>query len=138
MPIRRNQIKGNEEAEKAVLKEWEGLHDEHTVDMKVVYEWNDLAAWARMNGQTIHFGRLFVVMVLKGSQLPPGDALRRYKYCLCFQGNKVFTQNQEVAIFQEVGSQPACMETGKAADLRGCLDGNDIQLADARCAYIQA
>ena len=89
-----------------------------------------------MNGKIIHFGRLFGIMVLKGSELSKGDKRRKFKHRVCFQGKHVLTQNWEVAIFQEVGSSLACMESGKAADFHSCLLGNEPEQADARRAYI--
>ena len=55
-----------------------------------------------------------------------------------FGGNNVWTQHREVAIFQDMASQPAHLEASCAADAYGCLDGHDIQQADAEQAYAQA
>ena len=60
------------------------------------------------------------------------------KYRVVFQGNNVFTQNHEIALFQDIGSQPASMEAGKATDAFGCFEGHELQQADAMQAYIQA
>ncbi len=37
-----------------------------------------------------------------------------------------------------MGSPPATMEAGKAVDAYDCLDGNDIEQADAEQSYVQA
>ena len=55
-----------------------------------------------------------------------------------FQGNNVVDQDWTVAIFQDLGSAPANMEAGKAADAYGCFPGHATQQADAEQAYIQA
>ena len=55
-----------------------------------------------------------------------------------FQGNRVVDQNYDAALFQDLGSAPATMEASKAADFYGCVPGNDIQVADAEQAYVQA
>ena len=47
-------------------------------------------------------------------------------------------QNWDYAIFQDLGSSPASMEASKAADFVGCCPGNDVQIADAIQAYVQA
>ncbi len=41
-------------------------------------------------------------------------------------------------MFQDLGSQPASMEAGKAADCYGLFAGHDIEQADAEQAYVQA
>ena len=41
-------------------------------------------------------------------------------------------------MFQDLGSSPATMEAGKAADCIGCIPGNDTEQADAEQEYIQA
>ena len=41
-------------------------------------------------------------------------------------------------MFQDLGSAPATMEASKAADFCGCVPGNEIQVADADQAYVQA
>ena len=89
-------------------------------------------------------GRLFGIMVEKGSELPLYDAQgnrdprRKYKYRVVFQGNRVVNQNWEVAMFQNLGSSPATMEAGKVVDMFGCLPGHATEQADANQAYVQA
>ena len=41
-------------------------------------------------------------------------------------------------MFQDLGSSPSTMEAGKAADIVGCMKGNNVQQADAEQAYVQA
>ena len=77
-------------------------------------------------------------MVEKGSELAEGDPNRKFKYRVVFQGNNVVTQNWEAALFQDLGSSPASMETSKAADAYGSMLGHDLQQADAEQAYVQA
>ena len=66
------------------------------------------------------------------------DAPPVYKYRYVFQGNQVRDQNWDYAIFQDLGSSPASMEASKTADFVGCCPGNDVQIADAVQAYVQA
>ena len=81
-------------------------------------------------------GRVFGIMVEKNYEAAPEH--RKMKYRVVFQGNNVFTQNHEVALFQDLGSQPASMEAGKATQCVGCFPGNILEQADAKQAYIQA
>ena len=55
-----------------------------------------------------------------------------------FQGNNVWDEKNEVAMFQELSSGPASMQAGRAVDLHGLLPGHTIQQADARQAYTQS
>ena len=83
-------------------------------------------------------GRLFGIMVQKGSELKDGDERKKYKYRVVFQGNNVVNQNWETALFQNLGSSPATMEAGKVCDMVGCFPGYDTEQADAEQAYVQA
>ena len=44
----------------------------------------------------------------------------------------------EAALFQDLGNSPANFDSARWADFYGCLPGNDVQMADAIQAYIQA
>ena len=88
--------------------------------------------------QEVHFGYLFGIMVEKGSEFPPGDERRYFKYRVVFQGNAVVNQDWQAAIFQELGSQPAAMETTKICNAMGSAPGNVSQQLDIKQAYIQA
>ena len=99
---------------------------------------NHVAGKARTDNHEVHMGRLFGIMVQKGSELKDNDDRNKYKYRVVFQGNNVVDQDWETAIFQDLGSSPATMEAGKIADAYGCLRGNATQQADAEQAYIQA
>ena len=81
-------------------------------------------------------GMLYEICVEKGSELAPD--LRKYKGRVVFLGSQVKNQNWEAAMFQDLGSSPATMEAGKAADIVGCMPGNNCQQADAEQAYVQA
>ena len=89
-------------------------------------------------GQKAHFGRIFEICSLKGSELPKGHPQRKYKGRSVFQGNQVRDENADHAIFAELGSSPARMEAGKIIDVFGSQPGYAKQQADARQAYTQA
>ena len=54
------------------------------------------------------------------------------------RGDGVWTQNRDIAIFQELASQPATLEASCAVDAYGCIEGHTIEQADAEQAYVQA
>ena len=86
----------------------------------------------------IFVGRIFDLCVEKGHELPVGHEDRTCKGRVVFGGNDVWTQNRDIAIFQELASQPATLEASCAADAYGCVEGHTIQQADAEQAYVQA
>ena len=55
-----------------------------------------------------------------------------------FQGNRVSDENNDHAIFSELGSSPASMEAGKIIDVFGSQPGYSKQQGDAKQAYTQA
>ena len=57
---------------------------------------------------------------------------------MVFQGNRVKDQNWDVALFQDLGSNPATMEAARAADFFGASDSYATEVADAEQSYIQA
>ena len=69
----------------------------------VVFEWDDLARVGREECRDIHIARIIGIMVIKNSELPPGDLRRKYKYRLVFQGNNVKDQNWQNAVFKDLG-----------------------------------
>ena len=90
-------------------------------------------------------GRLFGIMVEKGSELKSfladgvtRNPLKKYKYRVVFQGNRVINQDWQAAQFQNQGSTPATMEAGKVADWYACQKGHIGTQADAIQAYVQA
>ena len=137
-PVGRKELFSSDAAVGALHKEWGRLRDKGTWDESVVKEWSQVAREARETGRTIHLARLFGICVEKGSELAKNDPRRKYKYRVVFQGNNVTTQSWEIAIFQDLGSSPACMEAGKAADCYGSFPDNACEQADAEQAYVQA
>lgn len=60
-------------------------------------EWSELSSQARGNGEEIHFGFLFGLLVeKKGAEFPVGDERRKFKYRIVFRGNDVKDQSWEV------------------------------------------
>ena len=137
-PVGRAEINRERKAQEALQKEWDRLRARKVwdIDPTAVREWRDVAREARAQGKEAHMGMLFEICVEKGSELAP--ELRKYKGRVVFQGNQVKNQDWEAAMFQDLGSAPATMEAGKAADIYGSLPGHDIEQADAEQAYVQA
>ena len=137
-PVGRKEVKESFAAQAALKKEWDRLRQAGCWDESTVQEWAGVSSAAARDGKKAHFGRIFEICVEKGSELPLGHAGRRYKGRVVFQGNQVVDESWNVAMFQELGSSPATMTAGKAADVYGLLEGNATEVADAEQAYIQA
>ena len=74
----------------------------------------------------------------KNFQLKEGDPARKFKGRGVLLGDQVKDQNMEAALFQDLGNSPKNFDSARRADFYGCLPGNDVQMADAIQAYIQA
>ena len=92
----------------------------------------------KKRGKKVHVGKVFEICVEKGSELPAGHKLRKFKGRTVFQGNNVRDENADVALFSELGSSPATMEAGKAVDTYGSQPGHITQQNDGVQAYTQA
>ena len=119
-------------------KEWGRLREGKVWDESIIRKWEDVAAEAQHQKKEVNFGYLFVICVEKGSELPAGHAMRKFKYRVVFQGNRVVNQDYEAAVFEDLGSSPATLESSRAFDLYGCVPGHDCEMADAEQAYVQA
>ena len=101
-------------------------------------EWKVIADKAKKTGKKVYVGEVFEICVEKGSELPEGDKLRKFKGRTVFQGNNVRDENADVALFSELGSSPATMEAGKAVDAYGAQPGFITQQNHGVQAYTQA
>ena len=86
-------------------------------------------------GYTVHTGCAFGICVEKNAALEP--SLRKFKGRVVFQGNQVYDQDHNYAIFQDLGSSLATLQAAKVVDFFGALLGQRIEIADAEQAYIQ-
>ena len=86
----------------------------------------------------MHVGKLLELCHEKGSELPEGHPLRKYKGRTVFQGNDFKDENWDNAIFASLSSSPSSMEAFKAADHYGTLPGHDSETSDAEPAYTQS
>ena len=80
-------------------------------------ELSDLKASAKRSGKMVHIGRIFELCHEKGSELPAGHPGRKFKGRVVFMGNQVRDEENNMAIFNELSSAPATMESAKAADI---------------------
>ncbi len=74
----------------------------------------------------------------KGSELDEKDPARKFKGRVVFQGNHVWDENHEHALFAELSSAPASMENRKTADAYGLFPGHACEQADGESAYAQS
>ena len=93
---------------------------------------------ARRQNRSVNVGLVFGIVVEKNYELPETDHRRKFKGRAVFQGNNVKDQDNNWAIFAELGSNPATMDAARAADAYGLFPGHCIQQSDAEQAYTQA
>ena len=121
--VNRKEIRANPKTQASLDVEWKKLVDKKAWLYDTVTEWKEVAAKAKRTGKKVHVGKVFEICVEKGSELPAGSPLRKFKGRTVFQGNNVRDENSDVALFSELGSSPATMEAGKAVDAYGSQPG---------------
>ena len=119
-------------------KEWNALREVGAWDEKLVREWGDVRAEAKKMNIRMHVGMVFGICVEKGSELPEGSPGRKYKGRVVFRGSDVRDESHYLATFQDLGSAPASMSSGKFLDFLGLLPNWVLMQADAVRAYVQA
>ena len=105
---------------------------------KAVQEWSTVRDAAKKAGKRINVGTVFGICVEQGSELPEGNPGRKYKGRVVFRGNGVRDESHYLATFQDLGSAPAGMSSGKLLDFLGLLPEWILMQADAVRAYTQA
>ena len=115
--LQQPEIQRTPAAKAALDKEWQKLVDKGCWIEKQVREYDQVASEAQKKKLKVHFGRVFEICTLKGSELKEGDPSRKYKGRSVFQGNRVLDENSDHALFAELGSSPASMEAGKIIDV---------------------
>lgn len=104
----------------------------------VVKSWNQVANEASRAGKYVHLGKLFGIRVEKVSELDDEDERKKYIFHVVFQGNQVVGQSMNEAQFQDMVFAFATVEASLTCIMKGLLEGNCIDRADAMQAYIQA
>ncbi len=107
-------------------------------DENKVREWADVREEAKKMGIRMHVGMVFGICVEKGSELPVGSPGRKYNGLVVFRGSDVRDESHYLATFQDFGSAPASMSSGKFLDFLGLLPNWVLMQADAARAYVQA
>ena len=137
-PVTKAELRANDEAIKAMAKEWRKLVEKGVFDWSVVRSADEVRRSARVEGIKAHVGRVFGICVEKGAELEPDDEGRYFKGRYCFQGNDVRDEWGGMAIFNEMSSNPASIEASKALDFYGLLPGHASGQADAEQSYVQS
>ena len=68
------------------------------------------------NGTEANLGYLFGICTKKNSEQPLGHPPHKFKGRVVFQGNRVFNQDWQRAVFEDLGNAPATMDAPRAAD----------------------
>ena len=102
-PVARKEMMENEEARKAMRKEWLGQHAAGVYDFSVVREYDDVVREAKRNGTEVNMARIHGICVEKNYQLPEGNPSRKFKGRGVLLGNQVKNQFWEAAFFQDSG-----------------------------------
>jgi len=123
-PVARKEMMENEDARKAMRKEWLGQHAAGVYDFSVVREYDDVVREAKKNGKEVHMARIHGFCVEKNYQLPNDNPSRKFKGRGVLLGNQVKNQFWEAAFFQDLGNSPATFEASRWADFYGCLPGH--------------
>ena len=132
--VRPKEVKDNPKAQAAMNKEWSALRDLGAWNEKGVREWSSVKAEAKAKGIRMHVGSIFGICVEKGSELPEGNPGRKYKGRGVFRGNDVRDESHFLATFQDLGSAPASMSSGKFLDFLGLLPG--LRCKPTPCEHI--
>ena len=109
-PVNKKEIRANPKAQESPDVEWNKLVKKTAWLYDSVQEWSKVSDGAKKKGKKVHVGKVFEICVEKGSELPEGHKLRKFKGRTVFQGNNVRDENADVALFSELGSSPATME----------------------------
>ncbi len=137
-PVPKAEVRNSPVATAKCKEEFDKLVVNKAWDMRRPREKADVIAEARKLGFKAHSGRLFMLCVEKGSELPYGHKDRKYKGRFVFQGNNVQDELRDWAIFNELGANTAPIEGAKIIYMFGLQPSHITQTADADQAYVQA
>ena len=73
------EVATNPKAKAADDAEWNDLRRMQTWDESTVMEWSDVKQRAKTEQRRVHVGRVFGILVEKGSELKESDPRRKYK-----------------------------------------------------------
>ena len=118
-PVKRKEIDETPKAQAALDEEWNRLKSIGTWNEDGVREWNEVAEEARQANKKIHVADIFEICVQKNAELPDDDPRKKFKGRSVYRGNEGRDEFHDHAIYQEMSSQPASMQAGKACDAYG-------------------
>ena len=112
------EIREDTEAQKAMDTEFYKLQGDGktgTWDLSQVRAKRDVMRDARSAGDKTHYGRVFGIASIKGSELPKGHKDRKHKGRYVYDGRPgaMRDENNATALFQDRGSSPATIENVK-------------------------
>ena len=82
-PVGRKEMMENDDARKAMRKEWLGQHAAGVYDFSIVREYDDVVREAKANKTEVHMARVHGICVEKNYQLPAGSPSRKFKGPRC-------------------------------------------------------
>ena len=86
---------------KAMDDDWDKVSKHIVWDLKTVREQDDVAAQARHNNIKVHFGDIFGICGVKGSELKKEDPAQKWKGRFEFRGSDVKDEYNDTATFNE-------------------------------------
>ncbi len=122
-------------AVEAIQKEGSTLVNDGTWDETTVTERADLLAEAKRTGRKIHWGDILTLCSIKFFEKHPD--FWKYKGRICFRGDSVKDEDGAPAVFQEMSSSPAAIQSINANVAYGMIPGRSSSVSDALSAYIQ-
>ena len=96
--LSKSEIKECKEAQQAMVKEFTGLKDAGTWDFSRVAKKRDVINNARRDNEKVHFGRIFCICSIKGSELPVGHKDRKYKGRFVYDGREGAVRDEYNAV----------------------------------------
>ena len=123
---------------KAMDGEWNKSSKQVVWDLATVREQDEVAAQARNSNIKVHFGDIFGICGVKGSEFKEGDPAKKWKGRFVFRGRDVKDEYNDTAIFNGLSAFPAILEASKAVDAYGLIDGHTSSQCDAKQAYVQS
>ena len=120
----------------AVRKEADGLRANNTWDDDSVRLLSDLRSAARREQRKVKIAELLTLCGIKFFELPQQQW--KYKGRICYRGDSIFDAHGNHVLFEETATTPTSLVALNLALFFGCRDGNQVSLADAVQAFLQA
>ena len=136
--VKRKEMLSTPAAVKAMDDEWNKLSKQIVWDLNTAREQDEVVAQARSNNTEVHFGDIFGICGVKGSELQEGDPAKKWKGRFVFRGSDVKDGYNDTAVFNGLSSSPATLGASKAVDAYGLIDGHTSSQCDAEQAYVQS